>query len=107
MPTIANALSLSLGLDLAGEPKDETSPELVARPEQTPLRAVLRYSSRAQVALPINGPGPTAVVRQHPGDGMQDGHEVVFQTEPPKREIRCFLKTLGSGAPAQVTESCD
>lgn len=107
MPTIANALSLSFGLDLAGDAKDETSPELVARPEQTPLRAVLPYSSRAQVAFPIHGPGPTAVVRQHPGDGMQDGHEVVFQTEPPKRELRCFLKTLGAGAPAQVTDSCD
>lgn len=113
MPTIANALSLSLGLDLAGEAKDESSPELVARPEQTPLRAVLPFASRSQVAFPfpsdptLSPNGPAAVVRQHLGDGMQDGHEVLFQTEAPKRELRCFLKTLSPAGPARVTDSCD
>jgi len=39
------------------------------------------------------------VLTQHPGDGIEDGHEVVFQTEPPKDQYRCFLRTLLTGAP--------
>ena len=36
---------------------------------------------------------------QHPGDGIEDGHEVMFQTEAPKHQYRCFLQGFAHGAP--------
>ncbi len=99
MPPIANATSLSLGLDMAGTPLDATSAELIADGTPT-LESVLQFSGRSQIALPVMGnftSGVTAVVIQHPGDGIEDGHEMVFQTDPPKREYRCFLQTWVAG----------
>ena len=99
MPPIANATSLSLGLDLAGTPLDATSAELIMDGTPT-LESVLQFSGRSQIALPVTGNyagGVTAVVVQHPGDGIEDGHEMVFQTDPPKREYRCFLQTWVAG----------
>jgi pimeloyl-ACP methyl ester carboxylesterase len=105
MPPIANALTLSLGLDLAGDALDETSSELRARPEQTPIRALLPYGGRAQITLPASGnaPNATAIVRQHLSDGVQDGHEILFQLQAPKTELVCFLESL-STAPARVPD---
>jgi hypothetical protein len=99
MPPIANATSLSLGLDLAGAPLDATSAELTADGAPT-LESELPFSGRAQIPLPASGnrSGVTAVVVQHPSDGIEDGHEIVFQTDPPKREYRCFLQTWAAGA---------
>lgn len=99
MPSIANATSLALGLDLAGEALDEKTPELAGSPH---LGELLTFSGRSRVALPVSGnvkPGTTAVVVQHPEDGIEDGHEVVFQTGAPKHQYRCFLQTLASGVP--------
>jgi hypothetical protein len=99
MPPIANATSLSLGLDMAGTPLDATSAELIADGTPT-LESVLQFSGRSQISLPVMGNftnGVTAVVIQHPGDGIEDGHEMVFQTDPPKREYRCFLQTWVAG----------
>jgi hypothetical protein len=45
----------------------------------------------------------TAVVSQFPGDGIEDGHEVVFQTDPPKHAYRCFLLGLVAGLPRVPT----
>jgi hypothetical protein len=42
----------------------------------------------------------TAVLTQHREDGVEDGHEVVFQTETARRQYRCFLESLARGAPA-------
>jgi hypothetical protein len=39
------------------------------------------------------------VVTQNPGDGIEDGHEVVFQTAGPKHQYSCFLKGLIEGVP--------
>ncbi len=39
------------------------------------------------------------MVVQHPGDAIEDGHEVVFQTEPPKHQYRCFLLSFAKGLP--------
>ncbi len=103
MPHIANAMSLSLGLDLAGMPLDSSAPELAG---DTPLASVLSYSGRQSIALPASGNfagagGPvTAVVVQHPADGIEDGHEVVFQTDPPKHEYKCFLASFLGGTPS-------
>jgi hypothetical protein len=102
-PPVANASSLSLGLDLAGESLDAQNPELR---RLRPLEDLLRFSGRGKIDFPVagnlTGPGlepRTAVVVQHPEDGVEDGHEVVFQTDPPKFQIRCFLKSFAGGFP--------
>ena len=102
MPPIANATSLSFGLDLGGAALDEASPALGAYPH---LGAELALIDRHAIALPasqnltIGGKKITAVVTQHAEDGVEDGHEVVFQTEGPKHAYICFLKGLQSGIP--------
>ncbi|MBX3192906.1 MAG: hypothetical protein KF819_38330 [Labilithrix sp.] len=107
MPTIANAMSLSMGLDLAGDALDAQSPELRADAAHTPLEAHLPLSGGRRIALPAsaNAGGATAVVRQYPEDGIEDGHEIMFQSEAPKAELRCFLRSLGGAAPV-VTDAC-
>jgi pimeloyl-ACP methyl ester carboxylesterase len=90
-PRIAAAISLSLGLDLGGTPLD-TNPKLT--PVELPLEQLLPYSGRKHVDLPATG----NFVVQHAEDGIEDGHEVFFQTEPPKNQYRCFLKTFAAGA---------
>lgn len=98
MPSIANTLTLSAGLDLAGAAVDETSAELAAHPR---LREVLPFSGRGQVALPARGnrDGVTAVVVQYPQDGVEDGHEVMFQRPAAHAQLRRFLETLAAGVP--------
>ncbi len=88
LPPIANATSLSYGLELAGEALEPSLP------------AMLSLLGRATREYPV-GPaqGVTAVVVQHAEGPIEDGHEVVFQTEAPKRQYRCFLKTFLEGAP--------
>ncbi|HVM96217.1 MAG TPA: hypothetical protein VMT89_07495, partial [Candidatus Acidoferrales bacterium] len=113
LPDIANTSSLSLGLDVAGPALDDPSKPGLA--DQTPILSVLPLSGRKQIQYPAScnvaiGSGCiTAVLTQHPGDGIEDGHEVVFQTEPPKHQYRCFLKTLLNGTPevpADTDASC-
>src|SRR5262249_52014085 len=110
-PNIANATSLSIGLDLGGAPLDRTRPGLPELPElmdQTPLPRVLPLVGHGQIPLPasgnvtIAGVPTTAVVVQHPDDGIEDGHEVVFQTEPPKHQYRCFLASFATGQPPRI-----
>lgn len=102
MPPIANAMSLSLGLDLAGTPLDSATPEIANLPS---LESLLVYSGGTQVPLPVSSTASheqsftTDVVVQHPADGIEDGHEIVFQTDPPKREYRCFLLSSLTGTP--------
>ena len=102
LPDIANAMSLSLGLDLAGPPLDATTPEIAA---DTPIASVLPYAGGQMIALPASGNVTsagvrvTAVVVQHPSDGIEDGHEIVFQTDRPKREYKCFLASFLKGTP--------
>jgi len=98
MPSIANASSASLGLDAAGELLDAETPELWT--DET-LEQSLKWSGREHVPYPVSGnrDGRTAVVVQHRADSVRDGHEVVFQTEPPKRQYRHFLRTFLSGTP--------
>jgi dienelactone hydrolase len=90
MPTIANATSLAMGLDLAGPALDGTVPELASFP---PLATLLPLRDRTTLPLPAfgNRDGRTAVVVQHAADGIEDGHEALFQTAAPRRQVRCFL----------------
>jgi hypothetical protein len=112
MPPIANATSLSLRLDLAGPALDGTNAELVADGAPT-LESELPFSKRSQIALPASGNRVagggriTAVVVQHPSDGVEDGHEMVFQTDAPKREYRCFLQTWAAGQMPRVPQAGD
>lgn len=94
-PPVANALSLALGLDLGGEALDATLAGYA------PLADFLDLSGRGRVSLPASGNlgAVTAVVVQHLEDGIEDGHEVVFQTAAPQLQYRCFLESLRAGAP--------
>lgn len=102
MPPIANAMTLSLGLDLAGEALDKTTAELQMF---VPIEESLDLVQRKKIPLPAtqNAGMATAVVVQHAEDGIEDGHEVVFQTEPPKHQMRCFLESLAKGTPRVST----
>jgi hypothetical protein len=103
LPDIANALSLAIGLDLAGPARDADNAELAAD-LQTPLATLLPLAGRRALALPASGnlvlagAHETAVVVQWPGDGVEDGHEVIFQTDAPKLQYRCFLQSFARGA---------
>ncbi|MBI4954866.1 MAG: hypothetical protein HY908_22785 [Myxococcales bacterium] len=107
LPPIANATSLSLGLDLAGEALDASSPELA---DFRSLGELLRYSGGAAIALPASGNrvvgahAATAVVRQHLEDGVEDGHEVMYQTAAPKHEYRCLLRSFAAGETPVVVD---
>lgn len=102
MPPIANAGSLSLGLDLGGQPLDATTMELA---RFTPIASLLGFAGRSAMALPARGNRAsqgamvTAILTQTREDGVEDGHEVVFQTEAPRRQYRCFLESLARGVP--------
>jgi hypothetical protein len=106
-PPVANALSLALGVDRAGPGLDAERPELAAF---TPIEALLPLRGRRVLDLPIAGnrtiaeQAITAVVTQHPEDGIEDGHETVFQTEPPKIQYRCFLRTFARDEPPRVPD---
>ncbi|MBI5477668.1 MAG: hypothetical protein HY906_02365, partial [Deltaproteobacteria bacterium] len=102
MPPIADALSLALGLDLAGAAVDATVAEVA---DLAPLGPLLPLVGRGPIGLPasanvvVPAGTATAVVVQHPEDGIEDGHEVVFQTEAPMHQYRCFLATFAAGTP--------
>lgn len=97
MPPIANALSLALELDLAGPPLEST------------LERDLPLAGATTRALPLlegNQGSRTRVVVQNSEDGIEDGHEVVFQTDAPKAMYRCFLRTFSEGTPRVDAGSC-
>ena len=113
LPPMANATSLSHHLDLAGDALDVSQPDLA---HFRPLEDLLGLVGGEPIDLPASANadgGRTAVVVQHPEDGIEDGHEVWFQTEPPKHQTRCFLETwlegtavvLVGGAEADACES--
>jgi len=70
------------------------------------LEDLLVFSGGRTLDLPVSGnlstpdgARRTAVVVQHLEDGIEDGHEVVFQTEAPKRQYQSFLESLLQGVP--------
>ena len=104
LPPIANATSLSIGLDLAGEALDIDHPDLA---EFAPLGDVLPLVGRRHLTLPVSGNRTidgstpiTAVVVQHLEDGIEDGHEVMFQLQAPKAQYQEFLRSwVADGIP--------
>ena len=110
MPPIANATTLSIGLDLAGLQLDADHPELV---DHDPIASLLDLVERTEMPYPVEGNRgtATAVVVQHPEGGIEDGHEVVFQTAAPQFQYRCFLESWLEGRPrvlegASVDDPC-
>ena len=95
-PPVANPLSLALELDQAGDALDETLADRF-----TPLGDLIDLSGGEHIALPASGnaDGATRVVVQHLEDGVEDGHEIVFQRPEPQLQYRCFLQTMRAGAP--------
>ena len=93
-PPISNPTVMSLALDLAGDALDGELPYRTAAVD-------LGLIGRETLSLPIraNRGGHTRVVVQHPADGIEDGHEVLFQQPAARRQLRCFLETLVDGAP--------
>src|SRR5690606_3376730 len=97
LPPIANALTLALGVDLAGMARDAYHPLLR---HLTPLHELLPLVGGSHLNLPVTGNRAfagrptTAVVVQHLEDGLEDGHEVAFQLEATKLQYRLFLREL-------------
>ena len=102
MPPIANTSTLSFGLDLAGSELDSQTPEIA---DFTPITKLLPLSQRSAIALPAQAnvaQNVTGVVVQWPSDGIEDGHEIMFQRQEPKYQYRCFLASYAKGGPAVV-----
>ncbi|MCA9520804.1 MAG: hypothetical protein KC609_07520 [Myxococcales bacterium] len=106
LPPMANTTSLSIGLDLVGDALDETESRLSAF---DPLSTWLSIVGSEQLPFPVMGNRDrigelvTAVVAQHEEDGIEDGHEVVFQREAPKAQYRAFLESwLSTGVPKVI-----
>ncbi len=111
LPSIANTTSLSFGLDQAGEAYDSQTPEIASF---TPLAQLLPFSGRAPVAYPVSGnflgakgEKTTAAVVQHRSDGIEDGHEIAFQTTAPKHQYRCYLEGFAKGQPVIVAPAAE
>lgn len=115
LPPMANATALSVRLDLAGDALDSQTEELASF---TPFLDVAYLSGGEQRSYPARGnirsPGlapRTAVMVQHPEDGVEDGHVVLFQREGPKYQLKCFLQSFAKGvpvvpAPASLADPC-
>ncbi len=106
MPPMANASTLSFGLDVAGPELDDQTPELTP---YASVKSVLPLSGRRSIGLPAaNNKGTvTQVVTQHTSDGIEDGHEIMFQTPGPKYQYRCFLASYAKGGAVTVPVSTD
>jgi len=94
-PPIANPLALSLGLELAGPALDEGLPWRSAADDLALLGGGRR-------GLPVEMSERPRVLTQHLPDGIEDGHEVLFQRADARRQLRCFLESLHSGRPRLV-----
>ena len=61
----------------------------------------------AQNNVSLGPASVTAVVTQPPSDGIEDGHEIMFQTPGPKYQYRCFLASYAKGGAVVVPDSVD
>ncbi len=99
-PPVANAMSVALGLDLAGPALDAAT----AEPGRDALSDLAWVNGTART-LPggLNrgdeDRGVTALLLQLAEDGVEDGHEVAFQVPSARHQVRCFLEGLVDGIP--------
>ena len=78
------------------------APRVVGESASSSSQHAPQPGARAQIDLPASGNhgGSTRVVVQHLDDGIEDGHEVVFQRQEPQVQYRCFLESwLDAGTP--------
>lgn len=96
LPPIANVATVSLGLDLGGPALDHS-----ALPDLTGVAEVIGFGGGAEVALPLtdNRDGHTRVVVQRGEDGVEDGHEIAFQSEAARAQVQAFLASRLVGIP--------
>lgn len=103
LPPIANALTVPLGVDLLLPERDRGHPEFTS---YTPVTDLATFSGMRSIMAParqnlmgVRSVPVTGVLAQHPADMVEDGHEVMFQTDAPKRQYRCFLESFVRGEP--------
>ncbi|MBK6578639.1 MAG: hypothetical protein IPG17_21060 [Sandaracinaceae bacterium] len=104
----------ALGLDLADPALEVHGPALrrllsIRRP---PADGPHQHRLPLSANRTVGSATVTAVVTQRfTKDGIEDGHEVVFQTTGPEAQYRCFLEDFAAGrtpvVPAPDAASCD
>jgi hypothetical protein len=96
LPPIANSTSLAYRLDRLGPALDAQTPELEGFRTLGMLQELVQTG---EVAGPIagNAGGRTRIVSQYPEGPIEDGHEVVFQTDAPKAAYVHVLETWAAG----------
>jgi hypothetical protein len=96
LPPIANVATVSLGLDLGGPALD-----VGALPDLTGVAEVIGFGGGAPVGLPLSGnrSDHTRVVVQRAEDGVEDGHEIAFQSEAARAQVQTFLASRLLGTP--------
>jgi hypothetical protein len=110
LPDIANATTLTLGLPLVGEELDQSPQEPAG---QTLISSLLPLIGQGNIAYPVannlstSGGTVTGALVQAPGDGIQDGHEIVYQTPGPKHQYQCFLESSLAGTPTIQAPASD
>lgn len=111
-PPVANAASVSLELDLGGDPVDgELSDTYLTFSRAVTLRgstgrALPAGYNRRLLERPV-----TRILVQHAEDGIEDGHEVAYQREAARHQIDCFVHTHFEGgavvaAPGYAIDPC-
>ncbi|MGE0792254.1 MAG: hypothetical protein AB7S26_41660, partial [Sandaracinaceae bacterium] len=94
-PPIANPVALSFHARRSGEALD-------ARVPYTTLDEDAALLGLTPLDLPrALAPNDRAVV-QHAADGIEDGHEVLFQVDAARHQLQCFLRSLADGSPRGV-----
>lgn len=86
-PEVANPLTLALGIDVVSPVIDRS------------VINALALTGRQQISFPAasNLRGATAALVQHEEDGIEDGHEILWQRADARTQLRCFLRTLREG----------
>jgi len=101
-PPIAGALSLPLGLDLVGDAHDLGHPDTARFTGITEAYEIVGAGQARAAPVAGNRGASTAALVQFLEDGVEDGHEVMFQLAEPKHMLRCFLSTALLGAPTVI-----
>jgi hypothetical protein len=97
------------GTCLTGEIVNMATSTCIGVSSLTPVGSFLPFAGAGMIPLPATANlsstmgKVTGVLTQNQGDGLEDGHEVVFQTEGPKHQYGCFLKGLLTGTPTVPT----
>lgn len=98
LPPIANTLSLAWGLDLAGDALDAPHAELA---RFAPFLRLAPFADTTRLTGEARGNraegAQTRVLRQYAEDGIEDGHEVAFQRDDARSDLRCFLQRWRAG----------